>query len=541
MRLFVAYLVCLSILVEHVTCYRYCNETPPPDVASQQLPEFRLRHPNPIGVLTKVTGEPLDIRDTVTLNTEIFDNRNHFRLSSHLDRERIPERVVHSKGGGAFGYFEVTHDVSRYTKADVFNGIGKRTPVMARFSTNRQKLGGNDVTRDVRAIALKMYTREGILDFITFHIPIFFYRDPINFSLNGRAFRRNPRTGLFDSMMRWDFMTLRPEVLFSNLFIMQDLGIPDGYRKTDYFPLHVYEIYNKHGERFFVKFNFRTEIGLFNLTNSQAMVIGAEDPDYFNRDLYNSIAAKNYPSWRLEMDILTKEQITQVDFDPFDMTRLWRRGTYRTVTIGRLVMNRRVDNHFKDTEQGAFSPDNLVPGIVGPHDVVFRSRRLFYPDTQNYRLGVNHANIPVNSPLYVKTYSRDGVPPVLDNMRDAPNYQPNSFNGPMPFVDEARPKDLPFVIHSNAIDLQPIAEFYNEILEDDAHRQRVADNVAESLEPVSPALEKRALRLLSLADVDLGRRVRNALKVLRKVSSEERREQYTQCFANAGRHHNHRH
>ncbi|XP_075975585.1 catalase-like [Anticarsia gemmatalis] len=531
----VVFVVCLCVIVGHVTGHRYHNETY--DAASQQLPEFRKRHPVPIGVLTKVTGEPLDIRDTVTLNTELFDNRNHFRLTSHLDRERLPERVVHSKGGGAFGYFEVTHDVSEYTKADVFNGIGNRTPVMARFSTNREKLGGNDVTRDIRAIALKMYTREGILDFITFHIPLFFYKDPINFSLNGRAFRRNPRTGLFDTTTSWDFTSLRPERMHSNLWSMSDLGIPDGYRKTDYFPLHVYEIYNKHGERFFVKFNFRAELGLHNLTNAQAMVIRAEDPDYFNRDLYNAIAEKKYPCWKVEMDIITKDKITKLDFDPFDMTRLWKRGSYITVPIGRLVMNRRVDNHFKEVEQAAFSPDNLVPGITGPHDPVFRSRKLFYPDTQNYRLGVNHDNIPVNSPLYVKTYSRDGVPPVLDNMRDAPNYHPNSFNGPMPFVDEARPKDLPVIFHSNAIDLQPMAEFYNEILESDAHRQRLADNIANSLRTAAPHVVKNTLFIMTYVDTDLGKRVRTSLKKLEKVSQQKRRREITQCFEEQDHHH----
>ncbi|XP_075975291.1 catalase-like [Anticarsia gemmatalis] len=528
MRLVLSYIF-VYFVVQDVTGYRYCNETFP-DAASEQLPDFRRRHPRPIGVLTKVTGEPLDLRDTVTLNTEIFDNRNHFRLTSHLNRERIPERVVHSKGIGSFGYFEVTHDVSRYTKADVFNGIGKRTPLMARFSTARENAGGAEPIRDIKAIAVKMYTKEGNLDFTTFHIPVFTYKDPIDFNGNAHAFRRNPRTRLFDNTMRWDFTT-NLHTLHANLWAMSDYGIPDGYRKTNYFPLHTYEIYNKHGEIFYVKFSYRSELGVYNLTNAQAMAIRAEDRDYYARDLYNAIAAKKYPSWRVEMDILKKDEITKVNYDPFDMTRLWVRGTYKTVPVGRIVINRHVDNHFKDTEHAAFSPDNLVPGISGPHDNIFRSRKLFYPDTQNYRLGVNHDNINVNSPLYVKTYSRDGVPPVLDNMRDAPNYQPNSFNGPMPFVDEARPKVLPIIFHRNAVDLQPIAEFYNEIVESDAHRQRIAENVASALVTVRGDIEKKALRLLTLVDVDLGRRVRSALQRLRLESPEKTRQQRAQCFA----------
>ncbi|KAJ8716508.1 hypothetical protein PYW07_003135 [Mythimna separata] len=299
------------------------------------------------------------------------------------------------------------------------------------------------------------------------------------------------------------------------------------------FPIHVYEVYNKEGEQFFVKFNFRTEQGLFNLTNAQAAAIGVDDPDYYNRDLYNAIAAGNYPSWKLELDILAKDELNKLDYDPFDVTRLWRRGTYRTVTVGRLVFNRLVDNNFKDNEQSAFSPENLVPGILGPADVVFKARKVFYPDTQNYRVGVNHANVKINAPLYDKTYNRDGMPPVLDNMKDAPNYYPNSFNGPMPYVDENRPTERLLILHRNAIDLQPIAEFYNEIVDTDAHRQRIVANLAGMLVQVPLDVEKKALRLLTMVDIDLGRQVRAALIAARAVVPEERLNQLTQCIANA--------
>lgn len=378
-----------------------------------------------------------------------------------------------------------------------------------------------------------MYTKEGNLDFITFNIPIFVYRDPIDFSSFIRSFRRNPRTQVFDNAMQWDFLTSKPESLHANLWLMSDLGLPDGFMRANYFPFHTYEIYNKDGESYFVKFSFRTEIGVFNLTNIQGNVLRSEDPDYFNRDLYNAIENKNYPAWRLEMDILTKEDLTRVNFDPFDMIRLWKRGTYHTVTIGRLVLNKNVDNHFRDTEKIGFNPDNLVPGITGPHDAIFKARKLFYLDAQNYRLGVNAANTPINAPLYRKTYSRDGVAPVLGNMKDTPNYYPNSFNGPLPYVDESRPKNLPVILQTTAIDLQPIAEFYNEILESDAHRQRVSENVANTLLNIPTDLEKKALLLLTQVDVDLGRRVTAALEALKMVSQTERLDQITQCFAKA--------
>ncbi|KAJ8716509.1 hypothetical protein PYW07_003136 [Mythimna separata] len=526
--------VCVCAVIEHVIAYRYENETGMGDAFSQQLPEFRQRHPRPIGVWTKLTGDPIDLRDTITMNTDIFNNKHHFLVGAHLDRERIPERIVHAKGYGAFGYFEVTHDVSKYIKSDVFNGIGKRTPVASRFSTARQNLGGNDLSRETKAIAIKLYTKEGNLDMICFHIPVFLYKDPIEFPAFVRAFRRNPRTGIVDNTARWDFLTQKPDFLHANLWLQSDLGIPDGYRKSHYFPLHTYEIYNKHGERFYVKFNYRAELGMVNLTNAQAAAIGISDPDYYNRDLYNAIAAKNYPAWRLEMDILTKDELSKLDYDPFDMTRLWKRGTYRTVPVGRLVLNGRVDNHFKDVETSAYNPDNLVPGITGPPDLVFKARKIFYPDTQNYRLGVNHANSRINAPLYDRNYNRDGRPPLQDNMKDAPNYYPNSFSGPMTYVDEARPTERLIPLQRNAFDLQPVSEFYNEIIESDDHRQRIADNVAESLVGVSPDILKKALRLLTLVDIDFGRRVRASLKAQQLASAEEIRSQLAQCIASIG-------
>lgn len=483
---------------------------------------------------TTLSGDPIDIRDTITLNSDVFNNKHHFHQTSHVIRERIPERIVHAKGIGAFGYFIVTNDVSKYTKADLFNGVGKRTPVFGRFSTANQNLGGSDLLREMKGISMKFYTRQGNLDLICLHVPVL-YKEPFEFLGFIRAVRRNPRTRLFDNTQLWDFLNLKPDFIHVILWLFSDVGIPDGYRKMDNFPFHTYEMYNEQGEQYFVKFNFRTEIGLYNLTNAQAQAIGVEDPDYYMRDLYNAIEAKDYPSWRLDMDILTKEDLTKVDFDPFDMTRLWKRGTYQTVTVGRLVFNKRVDNAFQTDELSAFNPDNLVPGIVGPADFIFKARKVFYPDTQNYRLGVNHMNAFINAPLYDKTYNRDGKPPVQDNMADAPNYFPNSFNGPMPYVDESRPTEKLMVYHRSATDLQPMAEFYNEIIESDAHRQRIADNVAITLERVPPDVEKNALRILTLIDIDLGRRVRSALQQVRaraKIPPKERYNRRAQCLAN---------
>lgn len=435
-----------------------------------------------------------------------------------MDAERIPERIVHAKGGGAYGFFEVTNDVTKYTNADVFSKIGKKTQVVVRFSSVVQSIGGNDASREMKGLAAKFYTKDGNLDFVAIHFPVYFYRDPINFIPFAHCFKRNPKTNLIDFNSRWDFITKKPNTIHGILWLLSDYGLPDGYRKIDAFPIHTYEINNELGERHYVKFNFRTLQGLANLTNAQALALG--DLDYYNRDLYNSIEEGDYPVWKLEMDVMSVDDIKNLDYNPFEVSRMWKKGDYHTVTIGRMVLNKNPDNFFRDLEQSAFNPANLVPGIPGPVDLLFKSRRLAYRDTQNYRLGVNHNKISVNQPRYAKTYLRDGKPPIKDNMKDAPNYFPNSFNGPLSYVDERRPKEKLVVFETNAVDLQPAADFYNEYVRDEAHRERLANNTVETLSDVYPYLIKRVVRLLTLVDADLGSRVRQGLKVARATEAK---------------------
>ncbi|XP_022828395.1 catalase-like [Spodoptera litura] len=289
---------------------------------------------------------------------------------------------------------------------------------------------------------------------------------------------------------------------------MSDYGIPNGYRRMDTFPIHTYELSNRHGERHYVRFNFRTELGFSYLTTAEAAAIQALDLDYFTRDLYNAIDSRQYPAWKLEMDVMSLHDIEKVDYNPFDVTRLWKNGTFYTVPIGRLVLNKNVKNHFRDIEQAAFNPANLVPGIPGPVDYLFHGKRIAYRDSHNFRLGRNHNNILVNMPLYAKTYVRDGRPPISLNMRNAPNYYPNSFHGPVPYVDEKRPWKKLRVLESNAIDLAPMWHFYNYILEDEAHRQRFIANIVLTLVPVTPPVVQRVMKLLHLIDQGLSERVK---------------------------------
>ncbi|KAI5637710.1 catalase domain-containing protein [Phthorimaea operculella] len=473
----------------------------------------KMVHQKPIGLWTLSSGAPVEIRDTITTNSDLFKDELFFDKQGHLDGEIVPHRVVLGKGVAAWGFFEVTNDVSKYTKTDVFNGVGKKTQALARLSVGAPGNGGTDLGRDLKDLAVKLYTKDGILDFLSIQTQQFAFKDPVDFTDFVHAFaRRNPKTFLLDLNALWDIVILKPAALTSLFFLYSDPGIPNGWRHSDFFPIHTFELVNKHGERWYARFNWRTEQGREFLTTQQVQQIA--DPDYFVRDLYNSIANKTYPTWRLDMDVLSLHDIQTANFNPFELTRLWPNGTYQTVTVGRLVLNQHSDNQFRDAEQAAYNPSNLVPGIPGPIDQLFRGRRYAYRDTQNYRLGRNHQRIGVNSPKYVKNYNRDGHAPVNKNGKDAPIYYPNSFNGPLPLVNADRPKENLIILESNAVDLQEPADYYNERLPDDAARQRLADNLVLILQQSVEKIRVRAMKLLSLVSKDLTRRVVAGLQAL---------------------------
>ncbi|KAJ2950956.1 hypothetical protein O0L34_g5331 [Tuta absoluta] len=513
-------LLCLLVVLQFVAGYRddhyrdrhyhvIDNATLP---TARQLLEFKIDHPKPIGLLTLGAGSPVDIRDQLTLNSDVFKDNFFLDVQMHVDGERTQPRVVHPKGTAVWGHFEVTNDVSKYTKADVFNGVGKKTPVLARLSVGTTERGGPDTTRDLKGFSLKFYTKEGNLDFLNLQIPIFTFKDPIDFVPLVRAFKKSDITNLYDYTAIWDVITLRPHGLTGYLYMLSDYGAPDGWRHADYFAEHTYELTNKHGERWYAKFNWRTEQGLKNLTADEVRNIQSTDSDYYIRDIYNAVKTKEYPSWRLELDLLSLHDIQNIDYDPFDVTRLWKKGTYHTVPVGRLVLNRMTDNHFRDADQSAFDPSNLVPGIPGPVDNLFRGRRLAYRDTQSRRISTNFYKVSVNAPKYSKLYQRDGHPPIWDNMRDAPNYYPNSFHGPIAFVDEDRPKENLMLLQTNAVDLQEAHDFYNEVLKSEGERKRLIANIVETLLMTTEPLRTRVPKYLSLVDKELARRVVIGLK-----------------------------
>lgn len=430
---------------------------------------------------------------------------------THAVSERLPERIVHAKGAGAFGYFEVTHDVTHICNANLFEKVGKKTPIAIRFSPSLQERGGSDLTPESRGCGIKFYTEEGNFDIVGFNTPIYFYKDPGVFAHVVRSTKRNPSTNLVELSSEWDFINLRPENLHEFLWIFSDFGSPNGYRHMPCFGIHTYEVVNREGESHFIRFNFTTDQGIQSLTPEEAARLRVADPDYFIRDLYNEIAKKNFPSWTLYIDILTKEDLKHADFEPFDVTRTWPRDRYKQLQVGRLVLNRNPTNAFAEIEKLALNPGNLVPGIVGPPDKLFQGRVIAYRDTQNHRLGFNHNNILVNQPLYAKTYNRDGAPPVGHNMKDIPNYYPNSFNGPMPTVDTTRPKERLVILESSAVDLTQPAWFYNDVL-NEGQRTRLITTLVTVLSFTMPSIQERTIGLLSKVNPDLGNRVRVGLQ-----------------------------
>ena len=335
---------------------------------------------------------------------------------AHFDREVIPERRMHAKGSGAFGTFTVTGDITRYTKAAMFSGIGKKTDLLVRFSTVAGERGAADAERDIRGFAIKFYTEEGNWDLVGNNTPVFFLRDPLKFPDLNHAIKRDPRTNMRSARNNWDFWTSLPEAFHQVTVVMSDRGIPSSYRHMHGFGSHAFSMLNADNERVWVKFHLKTQQGIKNLTDAEAEAIIAKDRESHQRDLYESIERKDFPRWTMYIQVMTQEQAKACPFNPFDLTKVWPHGDYPLMEVGVLELNRNPDNYFAQIEQAAFNPANVVPGIGFSPDKMLQGRLFSYGDAQRYRLGVNHNQIPVNAPRCpFHSYHRDGMMRVDDN------------------------------------------------------------------------------------------------------------------------------
>ncbi|QJD60148.1 catalase [Pseudomonas sp. gcc21] len=347
---------------------------------------------------------------------------------AHFDREVIPERRMHAKGSGAFGEFVVTHDITRYTKARIFSSVGKRTPMFVRFSTVAGERGAADAERDIRGFAMKFYTEQGNWDLVGNNTPVFFFRDPLKFPDLNHAIKRDPRTNMRSANNNWDFWTSLPEALHQITYVMGDRGIPASYRHMHGFGSHTYSFISADNQRYWVKFHFKTQQGIKNLTDEGAAAIVAGDRESSQRDLYEAIERKDFPRWTMYVQIMPEKDAATVPYHPFDLTKVWPKGDYPLIEVGYFELNRNPDNYFQDVEQAAFTPANVVPGISFSPDRMLQGRLFSYGDAQRYRLGVNHHQIPVNAPRCpFHSYHRDGAMRVDGNQGGRIAYEPNSY------------------------------------------------------------------------------------------------------------------
>lgn len=438
---------------------------------------------------------------------------------AHFDQEVIPERRMHAKGAAAHGTFTVTHDITRYTKAKIFAGVGKQTPLFARFSTVAGERGAADAERDIRGFALKFYTEEGNWDLVGNNTPVFFFRDPLRFPDLNHAIKRDPRTGLRSADNQWDFWSLLPEALHQVTIIMSDRGIPRSFRHMHGFGSHTYSFINTANERTWVKFHFRTQQGIQNLTDAEAEALVGKDRESHQRDLHGSIERGDFPRWTLFIQVMTNAQAKALPFNPFDLTKVWPKGNYPLIEVGYFELNRNPDNFFAETEQAAFSPANFVPGISYSPDKMLQGRLLSYGDAQRYRLGVNHQQIPINAPKCpYHSYHRDGAMRMDGNAGGKPSYWPNSKGA---WADQPQLNEPPMEIDGAAdhwdhrVDedhyLQPGNLFRNMSA---AQRQVLFDNTARALGDARDEVKQRHIGNCAKADPAYGAGVEEAVAKL---------------------------
>ncbi len=436
---------------------------------------------------------------------------------AHQNRERIPERVVHAKGWGAHGTFTVTHDITRYTKAKIFSEVGKKTEMIARFSTVAGELGAADAERDVRGFALKFYTEEGNWDMVGNNTPVFFIRDPYKFPDFIHTQKRHPKTNMRSATAAWDFWSLSPESLHQVTILMSDRGLPIGVRHINGYGSHTYSFINAQNERFWVKFHFKTVQGHKHWTNAEAAEVVGRTRESTQEDLFYAIEGGDFPKWRFQIQVMPEEDAEKAPYNPFDLTKVWPHGDYPMIDVGVVELNRNPDNYFAEVELAAFSPSNIVPGIGFSPDKMLQARIFSYADAHRYRLGTHYEALPINAPKCpVNHYHKDGKMRFFANF---PNpdayYEPNSFGGPVEDPAFAEPPlkisgDADRYNHREGNDdyMQPRALFN---LFDDGQKARLFSNIAEAMQGVPEDIVERQLGHFEKVHPDYAAGVRAAL------------------------------
>lgn len=466
-------------------------------------------------VMTNAAGNPVaDNQNSITAGPRgpvMMQDVHLFEKLAHFNRERVPERVVHAKGAGAYGSFKITNDISQYTRAKLFEKIGNECEVFVRFSTVAGELGSADTVRDPRGFAIKFYTEEGNWDLVGNNTPVFFIKDPSKFPDFIHSQKRHPVTGRRDGTMQWDFWSLSPESLHQVTWLFGDRGIPATLANMDGFGSHTFSLWNDNGERYWVKWHLKTMQGIKNMSVEEAAKYAAENPDYHRQVLHEAIERGDNPAWKVSIQIMPESGAEAYDNggNPFDITKVWSQKDYPLIEVGELELNRNPTNHFAEVEQAAFGPGNLPPGLGVSPDKMLQARLQAYPDAHRYRIGANHGAIDVNKPRCpVQNYQRDGQTRFDGNGGAAPVYEPNSFDGPV--VEDAKYLEPPLAVsgyvdrysHQEDDDYTQAGNLYR--LMDKAAQQRLIDNIVGAMQGVPVDIQKRQVEHFTKADSAYG-------------------------------------
>lgn len=444
---------------------------------------------------------------------------------AHFDRERIPERVVHAHGSGAHGVFEATADISKYTKAKVFKK-GTKTPMFIRFSTVAPERGSADAVRDPRGFAVKFYTQEGNWDLVGNNTPIFFIRDPYKFPDFIHTQKRDPKTNVNDPVAVWDFWSQTPESLHQVTYLFGDRGIPTSYRHMNGYGSHTFSFFNAKNQRFWVKFHFHTMQGVKNLTSEQAAEVVKKDFNSHQKDLFEHIADKKYPKWKVSVQIMPEADAKTYKFHPFDVTKTWSHKDYPLIEVGIMTLNKNPENYFAEVEQSAFDPGNIVPGIGHSPDRLLQGRLFAYADTQRYRVGVNHKELPINAAkVPVTSTMRDGYM-TTGYYGSKMNYSPSAMPG---YKDSWNLKEPP--LNPNVFEKSGVIDKWDYRAEDDNYytqpgdlyrlmgkdeKERLCQNIAHFMHGIPQKIITLQLSHFSKADKAYGKRVEEILKSIKK-------------------------
>jgi catalase len=479
--------------------------------------------------LTTSAGAPIaDNQNSLTAGPRgpvLLQDYQLLEKLAHQNRERVPERVVHAKGWGAFGTLTITGDLTKYTRAAVFTP-GRTTDMLIRFSTVAGELGAADAERDVRGFAMKFYTPEGNWDLVGNNTPVFFVRDPLKFPDFIHTQKRHPKTNLRSTTAMWDFWSLSPESLHQVTILMSDRGLPVSPRFINGYGSHTYSLLNHNGERFWVKFHFKTQQGHKHYTNAEGAEVIGQSRETYQEDLFYAIERGEFPRWTMQVQIMPEMDAEKTPYNPFDLTKVWPHADYPVIEVGHFELNRNPANYFAEIEQAAFSPSNIVPGIGFSPDKMLQARIFSYADAHRHRLGTHYEALPVNAPKCpVHHYHKDGAMRFFDNNTANPDayYEPNSFSGPVQNPAVAEPPlrisgDAARYNHREGNDDfgQPRALF---ALFDEGQRQRLFSNIADAMNGVPDSIVERQAVLFDRVDPAYGAGVRAAVTSKKKAAA----------------------